>query len=380
MNDMSTAPMGHNNPPLTELLPQRYEHFTGLAQELLAAASTVPAKVDDDETSGKFAELVKKMRETEKSFETAFEGEKAPHTLAITQIGGFFKTWMERLEKERRRLTDINKDYNERKKAAEKKRLEEIAAKKREDEERKRREANDAASTKALAQMALDEYQRLSREADEAKASASSEVEKAQAEVAIAEAKLARVKADNSAIAADLAKRVVDGNPETDEAKTQKRAECEGNLKAAREDLEAARDLLSGARTRQREAKEAARKAEEEAAAKKAEVKTAEREERHASVEADRIATAAERIEKKVEQDDPGMGSTRSVHGALATTMRVWKHRVDDIGALDKDALWHLISFDAIEVAVGKWGRLQPPERKAMSGATFWEEEVGVVR
>jgi DNA repair exonuclease SbcCD ATPase subunit len=383
MNDMSENPrisMGANNPPITEVLPQKYEDFTRQANELLDAAKKVPARVDDDETGGKVAELSKKMVAVKKTFETAFDGEKAPHNLALTQIGGFFKTWIERLETENKRIKAIGLDYKARKEAAEKKRLEEIAQKKREEQERLEREARDARQTKEAAQQALAEFERLSREADESKASATSEVEQAQAQVAIAEAKLARVKSDNSQMAATLAQRVVDGNAASDEEKQRMRGDAEANLKAARDDLEAARSLLSEARERAKAAKEAARKAEEEAAAKKSEVRTAEREIKAADTEAQRQAVQADKIEKKIEQGDPSMGSVRSVHGALATSMRVWKHEVTDLSLLDKEALWHLIAFDAIETAVGKWAKLQPPERKKMEGAHFWEEDVAVVR
>jgi chromosome segregation ATPase len=384
MNDISNerATIGGNNPPATraEELAQRYSDFLDLATAALDAAAKTPDVVNDDDTSGKFAELVKHMREIERSLETAFDAEKAPHSIAITQIQGFFKTHMEALEKARKKLSEINKDYSVRKKEEEKKRLEALAQAKREAQEKKQREANDALTTKAAAEQALTEYKRLSDEADQARSSATSEVEQAQAQVAGAEARLARVKLTNSEIAADLARRVVDGNPMPDNEKAAKRAECDANIKAARADLEAARDLLGEARERAKQAKEAARKAEELAAQKQSEVRTADRDVKHADREAERLGKDADKIEKVVEKDDASLGSVRSIHGALATTMKVWKHSVTDVRLLDKEAIWHLISFDAIEVAVGKWGDLQPDDRKQMPGADFWQEIVGVNR
>jgi chromosome segregation ATPase len=374
--------IGANNPPQTRAdeLALQYKDYIDRATEILRSAGAAPAKVSDDETHGSIAEVVKKTRDVRDELTTAFEAEKAPHNLAVTQLQGFFKTWIDKLEAVRKDLTARNAEYSTWKKAEEKKRIEAAAQKKREEQEKKDREARDAQQTKEAAQQALLEFQRLSQEADQAKASATSEVEQAQAQVAIAESKLAKVKADNSAIAAEFAKRLVDGNPETDENKASKRAECEGNLKAARADLEAARSLLSEARDKAKAAKDAARKAEEEEAAKLSQVRTAEREERSAAKEAESHGKAAERLERIVEKDDASLGSTRSIHGAVSTTTKIWKHSVTDVKLLDKEALWHLIDFKVIEVAVGKWGDLQPPEHKKMPGATFWQETVGVIR
>lgn len=384
MNDMTpAATIGHNQGPVTmaDTLADRYRTFIDKAEETLAAAKTVPARVDDDDTAGNIADLAKSMRETEKALEVAFDNEKAPHSLAITQMQGFFKTWLDKLSTERKRVAAIGKDYSDRK-AAEKKRLaEEEAQRKRLEAEKKEREARDARQTADAAKAALADFERLEREAVDAKASAVSEQEQASAEVARCEAKLAKVKADNAALAAEFSKRVAEGNPATDEEKASKRAEAEGNLKAAKADLDAARGLLTEAREKARVAREAARKAEEEAAAKAAEVKTAERTEKHAQAEADRNTKQAERFEAKAESNDPSLGSTRSIHGALQTSMRVWKHEVIDRNLLDKDALWNLITDDAIEAAVGRWMKLQTnPEKRVMPGARFWEEDVAVIR
>lgn len=387
MNDMTVAAdprlaIGGNNPPITtaDTLAERYRTFVDAAEETLAAAKNAPARIDSDEISGQVAELTKKMREIENNLDTAFTVEKAPHQLAVTQISGFFKTWIERLEVERKRIAAINKDYNERKAAEKKRQMEEEAARKRLEAEKKAREAADAAQTASAANGALAEFQRLERDALEAKSSAVSEQELASAEVARCEAKLAKVKADNAALAAEFARRVVDGNPADEEEKAAKRSEAEGNLKAAKADLEAARGLLTEAREKARLAREAARKAEDDAAAKAAEARTAERTQKHAQTESERNERQADRLEDKVKKDEPSLGSVRSIHGAMATTMRVWKHEVIDPNLLDKEALWNLIHADAIEVAVGKWSKLQSPERRSMPGARFWEEDVAVVR
>ena len=383
MNDMThAAGIGHNQPPATmaDELASRYQQFVDAAQETLDACMTVPARVDDDDTAGKIAELAKKMRTTEKALEDAFDAEKAPHQLKITAIQGFFKTWIERLAGERKRVATIGKDYSDRKAAEKKRQMEEEAERKRLEQAKKEREAADAEQTAAAARAALGEFERLERDAADAKTSAVSEQELAAAEVARCEAVLAKVKADNSALAAEFARRVTEGNPASDEEKAEKRAEADSRLKAARADLEAARGLLAEAREKARAAREAARKAQDEADAKAAEVKRAEREQKHAETEAAHHERQADRLETKAQADDPSMGSTRSIHGALQTSMRVWKHEITDVNALDKEALWNLLNLDAIEAAVGRWMKLQPQDKRVMAGARFWEEDVAVIR
>lgn len=384
MNDTMTTRVGigHNQGPATlaDTLAERYGTFVRKADQVLAAARTVPLRVEDDDTAGSVADLAKAMRETEKAFEDAFEAEKAPHQVTITQIRGFFQTWLDKLTPERKRVQSINKDYTDRK-AAEKRRLaEEEAQRKRLEAEKKQREARDAQVTAEAAKTALAEFARLEREAVEAKASAVSEQEQAAAQVAQCEAKLAKVKADNAALAAMFSKRVADGNPASDEERASKRDEADASLKAARADLDAARGLLTEARENARLAREAARKAENEAAMKAAEVRTAERTQKHATEEAGRNEKQAERLEAKAESDNPAMGSVRSIHGAVQTSQRVWQSEVIDRNLLDKEALWNLIHGDAIEVAVRKWMLNQAEDKREMPGARFWQESIAVIR
>lgn len=380
MNDMTPATIGHNQPPLSETLGSRYESHITSIQEYLAAAAKAPAKVEDDKTAQDIADLIKKLQTAENDLTAAFEAEKAPHNLTITQISGFFKTWIDKVVPVKKTLKNINGDYKARKDAEAKKKAEEDAAKKRAEEEKQRREAADAKSTADAARMALEEFKRLEEEAAEAKSSAQSEQELAQAEVARCEAKLAKVKADNSALAAEFARRVVEGNPATDEEKATKRGEAEANLKAAKADLEAARGLLTEAREKAKAAREAAKKAEEEAAEKRRETEKAERDRKFAEEAANRSANQAAKIENKLQAGDVSSGGIRSIHGALQTSQMVWKAEVIDRALLDKDALWSLIHGDAIEVAVRKWMLLQPEDKREMPGARFWQEDVAVVR
>lgn len=382
MNDMTLNPagIGHNNPPIAETLAEKYGAFIKLAEEYLAAAETVPAKIEDDDTAQKVADLAKKITTLGSDLEKAFDAEKAPHNQVISQITGFFKTWIDKVEPVKKSLKARNADFKARKDAEIARKAAEEAAAKRAEEERKRREAADAQQTAAAARSALEDYKRLEDEARDARESAVSEQEKAAAEVARCEARLAKVKADNAALAEQFAKRVVDGNPASDEEKAEKRGEATRNLDAAKADVQAAKDLLGEARERAKQAREAQRKAEEDAAAKKAEAERAEREQKGAVKEADRVGNQAQKIEGKLQAGEISSGGIRSIHGALQTSQRVWKCEVLDRASLDKDALWSLIHGDAIDVALRKWMTLQPEDKRAMTGARFWEEDQAVLR
>lgn len=381
MNDMSQpAGVGHNNPPLSETLGDKYREMVATAAELLAAAEKAPATVFDDKTAEDIADLVKKLQTNENDLKNAQAAERAPFDLAISQIGGFFKRWLDKVEPVKKSLKARNADYKAKKDAAAKKKAEEEAAAKRAEEERMRREANDAKTTADAARAALEDFKRLEDEAKAARESALTEQEKAAAEVAKCEANLAKVKADNAAIAAQLAQRVIDKNPADEAEKAEKRAECTKNLETAKADLQAAKELLAEARDRAKAAREAQRKAEEEAATKKQEAERAARDEKSATKEADRVGQQAAKIENKLEAGEVSAGGIRSIHGALQTSQRVWKCQVIDRNLLDKEALWNLIHGDAIDVALRKWMLNQTPENRKMDGAQFWEEDQAVIR
>lgn len=386
MNDIinERAIIGSNNPPVTlaDTLAEKYHENLTDATNVLDAARSAPERIEDgdDVTAGRVADIIKKARAVEKSLDRAFEEEKAPHQLVVTQISGFFKTNMERLEQVRKRLTVTAKDYTDRKTAAEKKRLEEEAQRKREEAERKLREARDAEQTKNQAVSAQAEADRLAREADEARNSAVSEQEQAQAGVARAEAALAKVRADIAKINADFAKRVTEGNPATADEKADARAKAEAELKAARDDVDDARQVLSEARERAREAREAQRRADEEAARAASAAKTAAREEKAALTEAVKEEKAADRIEAKANGPEADLGRTRSVHGAVTTSQRRWTCDVTDFSKLDMAALWPFVSQDAKSAAAYKWMMTQNPENRSMPGTVMVEETIGVIR
>lgn len=385
MNDMSENPrivLGANNPPATRAdeLALKYDTYVSLANEVLAAAKTAPLRVDDDEEAGKIAELAKKMRSIEDSLEDAYSGEKAPHNLAIAQLSGFFKNLIEPLQKERKRIAVVAKDYSDRKKVEAQRKKQEEADRKRLEAEKKEREARDAAQTAGAARASLAEFQRLEQEALQAKASASSEQELAAAQVAACEAELARAKADKAALLAEFARRVTEGNPVSAEDKARQEDEANAKQNKAKGDLETARNLLTEARERARVAREAARRAEDEAAAKAAQLRSAERDVKSATTEAVKLAGQADRIEEQAKKDDPKDGSVRSLHGAVATTMTVWRYELDDRALVDIEALRPFFRDEDYRVALGKWMDTQAEEHRHMPGARFWTEVVPVIR
>ena len=374
MNDMTLDPRlapGGNNPPETiaDELAIAHKPELDLKAELLEAAKTVPAKVDDDETQTKVAELIKKTRTLERTLEKALDAAKAPHDEKVKAIRGFFKTHIEPLEKARKVLNEISESYLQRKAEAERLRLKAIEDEKRAEAERLLKLARDAEETQAAAQRGADAARQAAEDAASARAAAITDQEVAAADLAEAKAAIGRIRADGLAKAADYARRAKDGNPASDQEKAEAREAQETAMAAARETLEAAETALREARERAMAAKreQQAREAEEREAARKA--RDAEREKDAHVGQAVREEKSADKIAAKVDGSEADLARTRSLHGAVSTLQRRWVCEITDRTKLDQAALWPFINEDALSAALWKWMMAQADENRSMPGA-----------
>lgn len=385
MNDMTPARgIGDNRPPETiaDELAVKYAADIAVLNDAIGAAERAPGKIDDndDETAGGVIELVKKMRTVELKIEKYKDLELEQPKKVVEQIRGFFTKTVERSEVLRKKLNAVHKDYADRKAAAEKKRLEEEEAKRREEAEAARRRQQAAADTKRDAQFAFDEMNRLARDATEARASAQTGQELANAVLAEAKAALSKVKAEVASKAAEYANRELDGTAVSAEEKASAKADLEARLAASRKAVSDAEDELRAARQRALAAKEEERRRDEEARAAARQVTAAIRDEKGHADEATRHERVADKIAAKVDGPEADLARTRSIHGAVGTLTRRWTATVVDRAALDKEALWPFIQGDAISAALWKWMQTQPPEHRKMTGALMQEETEGQVR
>lgn len=381
-NDFETPTLGHNNPPeptLIERLQAKYTADLKEAEDLLAAALTVPERIDDDATQGKVSDLIRRMAASQKRLGENLDFEKKPLEDDIRIMKATFDNPWDRLEATRKDIKKLTTDYTARKDAAEKKRLEEIAAKKREEEALALRLSQEAETAKQNASKAVDAYEQQSNAARMAKASATDAVGIAEADLLAAKAKVGKVKADGLQMKADYA---IDAKNkvEIDNAlRTERRLKYEADLEAAQGDVDRCEMAI-------REAKEAAAEAKRLLEESEAALKTANKDLRTATSDAkDHMNTAirADRTVTQIEKrmDGPTLGRTVSDHGTSAGAQRQWKCDLIDINLVPLNVLRHLIDTEAIRIAGGKWMRNQPANHEArkMSGFAMYEEEVGII-
>ncbi len=368
MNDLSeTRGIGDNNPPasIVETLAEKYRKDLDQAAELRDAANNAPAVISDDETEAKVSELILKMRGQERVFDEAQKAERKPYNDQVKAINGFFLTKIEPLTLLREKLKARSGDYLDRKAAAERRKLEEEAERKREQMRRDMEAAQKAEAERIAAENARREEERKAVEAKAAKERAEQERRDAEARAAIAienEKKLAR----------ERKKREAQAERDAEARAAQKLLDDAAAAKAKAE-REQAEQEATEAKAKRDAAREEQRVAEDNAAQAKREERVAIRDGKEAFDNALRSEKHADKLETKVDGPDADLARTRSEHGAVSTLSRTWVCRVVDKTKLDKNALWHLIATDAIEVAVRKWMLLQPATQEArhMPGAVF---------
>lgn len=376
------APLGHNNPPeptLIERLQTKYAADLKEAEDLLAAALTVPERIDDDATQGKVSDLIRKMAASQKRLAADLDYEKKPLEDDVKIIKATFDNPWDRLDNTRKDIKKLTTDYTARKDAAEKKRLEEIAAKKREEEALALRLSQEAETAKLNASRAVDTYEQQSNAARMAKASATDAVGIAEAELLAAKAKVGKVKADGLQMKADYA---IDAKNkvEIDEAlRNERRKQYDADLEAAQAEVARCEQAV-------RDAKDAAAEAKRLLDESEAALRNANKDLRSATADAkDHMNTAirADRTVAQIEKrmDGPTLGRTVSDHGTAAGAQRQWKCDLIDVSLVPLEKLRHLIDTEAIRIAGGKWMRNQPANSQArqMPGFAMYEEEVGII-
>lgn len=120
-------PVGSNNPPadanpLRERLQEESGALLKRRDELLAGASRIPDKIEDDEIAGKVADFIKLVSACTKNAEGLRVARKEPFLESGRVVDGFFKAVTEPLEKAKGQIS-ARLTVWQRQKAAEEKRL-----------------------------------------------------------------------------------------------------------------------------------------------------------------------------------------------------------------------------------------------------------------
>lgn len=383
MDTATTAPIGHNRPPIERPakpidihadLDVRYPHIDTRAKELTAVAESVPEVIGDDDTCGKAQELVKQIRVHASTCKATRKIEKEPYDDGGKAVSGWFSKRFEALDGDLKDKVTLRIDsYLKKKEDEERIRREDEARKAREEAERRLKEAAEAEQKRIEAEAAAErarveeerakaEKERQLKEAREAeeRARVAREQEKiAEAARKEREAREAREALERKAAAARQA--------EIDEAEIAKRAEEEIERRRLAAEARAAEQAKIDALRKEREAEE--RKAEEARAAaadERRKQREAEEARQVASTEAkdagkdERTAfKAAERHDKQaIRHDAAAQGSaadlsrTRSEYGVVGTLAERWTYRIVDLDKVPLERLRPFINPDAIDAAV----------------------------
>lgn len=89
MNDI--AEIGHNNPPLSEVLPLNYSELLKEAEDLKAQFGRAPETIDDTDNANRATTFVKNVNTFVKSVDKARVEEKEPYLKAGREVDAFFK-------------------------------------------------------------------------------------------------------------------------------------------------------------------------------------------------------------------------------------------------------------------------------------------------
>ena len=174
------AAIGHNNPPSDEAiflseLESRYGEALKRRADLLEAAKRAPETIEDAETAGRVADVIKQLIAHEKAADKARTEAKAPHLERGRWIDAFFKgTAVAGIADVKKTLNARLTAYQREEAAKERRRREEEERRRREEAERARREAEakaQAAETEGdleAAVQAEDEAREAQAEAERA--------------------------------------------------------------------------------------------------------------------------------------------------------------------------------------------------------------------
>lgn len=338
MSNPRTA-IGGNNPPVKievsepeevrAYLEANYPEVSTRYAELMASAAEIPERVNDDVNSGKLGDLIKEMRKWDTSAESGRKIEKEPFQKGGATVDSFFKQYTEAMDKEKKRVTAIQDDYLNRKKAEAKRLAEENAKLEREKAERVAREAAEAEERRIAADAARDEALEKEREAKENKD------------------ELEQGRLDAEALVASLKLKKANARRDRDEGAFN---DANTALALAAQKLVVAKESLRAARKKLADEAAARERADREA-------RTRAREQENKLGEAVVHEARADKMDRKIENaTDADFARTRGDHGSVNTLARRWTSYIADVSLVRKNIamLAEFITADDLQVLVNK--------------------------
>lgn len=179
-SEPATAPIGHNNPPISEILTDQFKGELASVESLAERANKMPKEISSDDELPKLAAIVKDCRALSKTLDKLRLAETEPLRERTSATNNFFNTSIKRLDRMNTAANATITKYNQKK-------IEDERQRRLAEEEEARKEA--AAKLQAATE-----------------ASGGSETEIAMAEAQAAEDNAAKAKAETRAKASDIAR------------------------------------------------------------------------------------------------------------------------------------------------------------------------------
>lgn len=138
--------IGHNLPPLPEILKEETEALAKRRDELHGAVGRVPETIPDEATSGRVSDLIKLIIKCQQQAKADHKARKEPFLTAGRQVDAAYSAITEPLDRDKKLLDDRQTLYQRQKAEAERRAREAEARRLAEEAERQRRAAEAAAA------------------------------------------------------------------------------------------------------------------------------------------------------------------------------------------------------------------------------------------
>lgn len=181
---------------IRENLTERHHALTTRAEELLGAASRVPAEIKDEETAGNVGDFIKQIAAAIKNGEGSRVKEKEPFLAGSRTVDGFFKAITDPLDKAKRTIEERLTRFLRVKAEAERK-----ARQKAEDDARKEADRLAEIARKAEAAAKTDKGLAKAIEADTRAQTAAADLAQAEKKTDAKPADLSRNRGDLGSVA-----------------------------------------------------------------------------------------------------------------------------------------------------------------------------------
>lgn len=354
------AEIGHNNPPsdidiFGEKVKAKYPEMFSFAERLLATEAKLPTEVNDDETCGKVSDFVKQVQTAMKNLDAARKSEKEEYLEAGRRVDGFFKNrYIDKLEKLKNTIANINAVYLKRKEDEERRIREEKAEELRIKAAKELEEANRKAEEARKAQEAAEaESRRIADEAGRRQREIEAEAERKRKEQQAEIDRLNAEKAQQDKVDAETKAKLKEAEDKLKQINKDEKADLKEVKADVKQAESAVADLTKAARLDTRESNRL--------------LDTAARTEKQAV-----------KMEKLADASAADIARVRGDEGALATIKTEWVGTLTDRSALDLEALRGHFHENDLQIAINSWVKANPGRQ--LKGAYVREETKAMVR